>query len=288
MDSDQFTVYELGMQRLLDCLGDKHERYAEVLVYQQRLSENIHETRLFGDTRDREARRAEVIYQLNMLAKATGCVPISVLYNVPRASHQDIIAPRVSEKERLAPSDQTSSSVNGLDAEAGSAKRRNPTITSLGRLFTKVTQNRLDLRNPQRECCFWGSAIGTMLLAISAILLAISSMPTVFLILALLWLLLVSVLSIWLLILTAFQDTAGKELPSPGLGLAQAFSAAIALIWILATLEESKVIMSLRLATANEIAGYFRVGLWICWAGLVFTAVSGLATGMRWLFRDAP
>jgi energy-coupling factor transporter ATP-binding protein EcfA2 len=70
--TDPFTLYEIGMQRLLDHLGPAHPRYAEALIYQQRLLENIALTRLHGDTAQRRAERADVIAQINALAQATG------------------------------------------------------------------------------------------------------------------------------------------------------------------------------------------------------------------------
>jgi hypothetical protein len=39
--SDPFTIYEVGIDQLLDFLGDDHSRVSEVLVFQQHLLENI-------------------------------------------------------------------------------------------------------------------------------------------------------------------------------------------------------------------------------------------------------
>lgn len=69
--------YEAGIRTLLARLGTGHPRHSEALVYQQRLSENQRNARLFGDTETRRAERAEIIMQLNSLALAT----LSVTFN---------------------------------------------------------------------------------------------------------------------------------------------------------------------------------------------------------------
>jgi hypothetical protein len=69
--TDSFTTYEHGLQKLLDQLGPAHPAYADALLYQQRLTENIQRARRFGDTASRRADRAEVIDQLNALALVT-------------------------------------------------------------------------------------------------------------------------------------------------------------------------------------------------------------------------
>jgi tetratricopeptide (TPR) repeat protein len=67
---DVYSSYEAGLRQLLDRLGKSHPRYAEALVYQQRLSENIAEARRHGDTDTRQAERSEIIEQLNELSLA--------------------------------------------------------------------------------------------------------------------------------------------------------------------------------------------------------------------------
>ncbi len=69
--SDPFAAYEHGLQNLLDQLGSAHPAYADALLYQQRLSENIHRARRFGDTASRRADRAEILDQLNALTLNT-------------------------------------------------------------------------------------------------------------------------------------------------------------------------------------------------------------------------
>jgi len=70
--NDPFTAYEIAIQHLRDFLGATHPRYDEVLIYQQRLQENIALTRLHGDTEQRRADRADIIAQINAPARATG------------------------------------------------------------------------------------------------------------------------------------------------------------------------------------------------------------------------
>lgn len=74
---DLFSIYEIGLERLLSQMSTSHFRYGEALVYQQRLTENISRSRRFGDTNLRQADRAEIIEQLNDLAMAT----ISISFN---------------------------------------------------------------------------------------------------------------------------------------------------------------------------------------------------------------
>jgi hypothetical protein len=53
---------------LLNRIGRDHPRYLEALGYQQRLVENIRQTKRHGDTDTRRAERSEVIERLNELA----------------------------------------------------------------------------------------------------------------------------------------------------------------------------------------------------------------------------
>jgi tetratricopeptide (TPR) repeat protein len=71
--SDVLSQYEAGLNRLLTQLGQDHPSYTEVLVYQQRLLENLARTRRYGDTDTSRAERAEILYRLNHLVlKAVG------------------------------------------------------------------------------------------------------------------------------------------------------------------------------------------------------------------------
>jgi tetratricopeptide (TPR) repeat protein len=65
--SDVLSRYEAGLNRLLTQLGRDHPRYTEVLVYQQRLLENLARIRLYGDTETSRAERAEILDRLNHL-----------------------------------------------------------------------------------------------------------------------------------------------------------------------------------------------------------------------------
>ena len=74
-----FTLYEVGLNLLLEYLGKEHPRYTEVLTLQSRLSENISQTRQYGDTETRRAERAQIVDALNQLAQEETEVSFSEL-----------------------------------------------------------------------------------------------------------------------------------------------------------------------------------------------------------------
>lgn len=65
---DIFARYEAGVERLLAAASAGSEQHVALLSYQQRLRENLRSSRLFGDGSARSAERAELIYELNLLA----------------------------------------------------------------------------------------------------------------------------------------------------------------------------------------------------------------------------
>lgn len=67
---DTYLKYAAGMDGLLNQLGLNHPRYADALVYEQRLKENLGE-RKFGDPPELKAARAKIIDELNKFALAT-------------------------------------------------------------------------------------------------------------------------------------------------------------------------------------------------------------------------
>jgi hypothetical protein len=67
---DTFSGYEMGLERLLAQMGQGHERYADALLFEQRLAENIGRARRMGDTSTRRSERTEIIDRLNELALA--------------------------------------------------------------------------------------------------------------------------------------------------------------------------------------------------------------------------
>lgn len=67
----RFDIYKIGLQRLLRALGQDHPRYAEALTLQSRLTENIDDARLHGDSETARAERARIIDALNRLAMET-------------------------------------------------------------------------------------------------------------------------------------------------------------------------------------------------------------------------
>ncbi len=60
--------YELGLNELLQAIGQAHPRYSDVLVYQQRLSDNTSRSLRYGDTEVLRADRSEVVEHLNALS----------------------------------------------------------------------------------------------------------------------------------------------------------------------------------------------------------------------------
>jgi len=69
--TDIYIIYETGLRQLLNQVGREHPDHAEALIYQQRLSENIAQSRRYGNTDTRKAERAEIIGHLNKFALAT-------------------------------------------------------------------------------------------------------------------------------------------------------------------------------------------------------------------------
>jgi hypothetical protein len=67
---DPLAIYEVGLQTLRTRIGNGHARYNEMLMYEQRLRETIAMARHYGDSREREATRTEVIHRLNELAQS--------------------------------------------------------------------------------------------------------------------------------------------------------------------------------------------------------------------------
>ena len=66
--SDAYSHYETGLDQLRDRVKQDHPRYSELLVYQQRLTENIRQSRRYGDVETRKADRSEIIDRLNVLS----------------------------------------------------------------------------------------------------------------------------------------------------------------------------------------------------------------------------
>jgi hypothetical protein len=58
--SDPFTAYEVGIERLLEHLGHDSPQVSELHVFQQRLMENIASVRQYGDTETLRHERARI------------------------------------------------------------------------------------------------------------------------------------------------------------------------------------------------------------------------------------
>lgn len=65
---DTYAPYEQGLRELLHQLGTNHDRFAEALIFEQRLHENIERSRMFGGSLHLQTERAEILDQLNRLA----------------------------------------------------------------------------------------------------------------------------------------------------------------------------------------------------------------------------
>ena len=65
---DMFYAYQKALTQLRAALGSGHPDYGDVLLYEQRLTENMRSARRFGDTDTLRAERAQVIDGLNRLA----------------------------------------------------------------------------------------------------------------------------------------------------------------------------------------------------------------------------
>ena len=68
MMADAYEAYQIGLKRLLELLESSHPRYTDLLVYEQRLQENITQTQRYGETELRRAERSEILDRLNQFA----------------------------------------------------------------------------------------------------------------------------------------------------------------------------------------------------------------------------
>jgi len=65
--------YRIGIQKLLEAIGPNHRSYADALILQLRLEENLSETDRFGEDSSRQAQRAQIPDGCNRLSvSATG------------------------------------------------------------------------------------------------------------------------------------------------------------------------------------------------------------------------
>lgn len=81
--NDPLSVYEDNLRCLLARLRGDRSLYQDVLVYEQRLTENINHTRRYGDTDKRKADRAEIIDRLNDLSLSIWNTPFTELCSAP-------------------------------------------------------------------------------------------------------------------------------------------------------------------------------------------------------------
>lgn len=103
--TDTYSLYETGLRQLLSRMGLDQSRRSEALVYQQRLIENITQSRQYGDTDTRKAERSEIIVQLNELALSALGISFSELCGLstptinqrPGERLQDYIVQRINQ-----------------------------------------------------------------------------------------------------------------------------------------------------------------------------------------------
>ena len=75
---DAYSFYETGLHQLRNRVKDL-PRYSEFLVYQQRLIENIGQSRRYGDIEVRKAERSEIVDRLNELSLSVLDMPFTGL-----------------------------------------------------------------------------------------------------------------------------------------------------------------------------------------------------------------
>src|SRR5438309_158642 len=64
---DEYAHYEAGLDELRKRIGKDSVYFSDLLIYEQRIRENIHKARRYGDPEIRQAERTEVIERLNEL-----------------------------------------------------------------------------------------------------------------------------------------------------------------------------------------------------------------------------
>jgi hypothetical protein len=101
--SNSYSHYGTGIQRLLDRIGQDHPRYLEALGYQQRLSENINKSRQYGDTEVRKAERSEIISRLNELVLSVLHVSFNILCELPEEQESVPVGTSQSARVQLSP-----------------------------------------------------------------------------------------------------------------------------------------------------------------------------------------
>jgi len=88
--TDPDSAYINGINKLLEIIDRRHTNYLDVLVFQQRLIENISRTRLYGDTETRLAERAEIIHHLNQIALSVIGVSFNELCDYAISKYQPV------------------------------------------------------------------------------------------------------------------------------------------------------------------------------------------------------
>ncbi len=65
---DSYAHYEAGLEHLLSSVDPQHPRYADLRTYEQKLRDNIEQSRLYGDIPSSQEERADLCDQINALS----------------------------------------------------------------------------------------------------------------------------------------------------------------------------------------------------------------------------
>jgi DNA-binding transcriptional ArsR family regulator len=99
---DAYSHYEEGLDRLLTRITRDDPHYRQVLIYQQRLIENITQSRQYGDTDTRKAERSEIVDRLNDFALSTLKMSFDELCILPKStSRQEPDASSLEKEAQL-------------------------------------------------------------------------------------------------------------------------------------------------------------------------------------------
>lgn len=86
LSDGMYALYNRGFQKLIDLVKENRDCYQQVLVFQQRLEENIYQVKHYGDTDGRRSQRSEIIANLNRLSLETTNVSFNELCDFPVTS----------------------------------------------------------------------------------------------------------------------------------------------------------------------------------------------------------
>jgi hypothetical protein len=104
MMTEDFTRYEIGLEKLLRQVDKDNPHYTEVETLRARLLDNISQTRRYGNTETRRAEKAQIVDRLNQLALETVGVSLLDIYtpllDEPKVDYVEFIN-RVEKIEKV-------------------------------------------------------------------------------------------------------------------------------------------------------------------------------------------